>query len=91
MRAMLAAVTIGVGFGLMAGAAMAQYSTNPNIYGHPEYGTTTTGPGGTWNTSPSIYGHPEFGTTSSGPNGRTCNSTPNIYGHPESGISTTCN
>ncbi len=74
-----------------AAPAMAQYYTTPNIYGQPQYGTTTTGPGGSWQTTPNIYGHPEFGTTSSGPNGQQCESTPNIYGQPQYGTTTTCN
>jgi hypothetical protein len=77
---------------LLAGTAQAQYSTTPNIYGHPEFGTTTTGPNGNYQTMPNIYGHPEFGTTTTGgPSGRSCQTMPNIYGHPEQGVTTTCN
>jgi hypothetical protein len=45
-------------------SAMAQYTTTPNIYGQPQYGTTTTGPvGQRCETTPSVYGHPEYGMT----------------------------
>jgi hypothetical protein len=76
---------------MLVTGAQAQYTTTPNIYGHPEFGTTTTGPyGGQYRTMPNIYGHPEFGTTSTGPNGASCSTTANVYGHPELGVRTTC-
>ena len=44
--------------------AAAQYTTTPNIYGSPEYGSTTTGPDGfRCVTTPQIYGSPEYGST----------------------------
>jgi hypothetical protein len=77
----------------LATPAFAQfYNTQPQIYGHPEYGTRTTGPNGqTYTTTPNIYGQPQFGTTTRGSNGGSCQTTPNIYGQPQFGTHTTCN
>lgn len=86
----LIVVMIAVGFAVGIGDAMAQYTTTPNIYGHPEFGTTTAGPGGTAYTRPNIYGSPQYGTTTTMPGGRTCSNRPNVYGHPEMGVTTTC-
>lgn len=79
-----------VAVALFATPVMAQYVTTPSIYGHPEYGTTTSGPGGVFVTTPNIYGHPEYGSTTTGPNGTSCHSSPNIYGQPQYGFTTTC-
>lgn len=72
--------------------AMAQWNTNPDIYGQPQFGVTTTGPHGQrFHTEPQIYGRPDLGTTTTGPNGVRCSTTPQIYGQPQFGSTTTCN
>jgi hypothetical protein len=76
---------------LSIGSASAQYTTRPNIYGAPQYGTTTTGPDGIWTTRPNIYGAPQYGTTTYGPAGQSCQTRANIYGQPQYGTTTTCN
>ena len=74
-----------------AHVAVAQmYRTTPNIYGQPQFGTTTTGPGGMYHTTPNIYGNPSYGTTTTGP-GVNCRTTPNIIGQPQYGSTTSCN
>jgi hypothetical protein len=40
------------------------WHTEPQLYGHPEFGVVTTGPNRqTCFTEPQLYGHPEFGVT----------------------------
>jgi hypothetical protein len=70
--------------------ATAQYLTTPNVYGQPQFGVTTTGPGGSWRTVPNVYGQPQFGTTTMGPGGQSCRTNPNVYGQPQFGSTTTC-
>lgn len=71
--------------------ASADCTTHANIYGEPQYGTTTTcNDGARYETRPDIYGQPEFGTTTTGPNGTSCRTRPNIYGEPQYGTTTSC-
>ena len=63
-------ILVGASIAALAPAipATAQYHTTPNIYGQPQYGTTTTGPNGqSCRTTPNIYGQPQLGSTT------TCN------------------
>ena len=70
--------------------ARAQWTTEADIYGQPEFGTTTRGPGGSYRTEADIYGQPQFGTTTRGPNGSVCCTEAAIYGQPQFGTTTRC-
>jgi len=60
-RTLAAAV---LALGLTTGAASAQYTTEPDVYGHPELGVTSRGPHGQLCvTEPDVYGSPQYGTT----------------------------
>ncbi len=48
----LAAAALALG--LTTAAASAQYTTEPDVYGHPELGTTTRGPAGAWHNEPEV-------------------------------------
>jgi hypothetical protein len=37
------------------------FNTVPNVYGAPQYGTTTTGPGIHCTSTPNVYGAPQYG------------------------------
>lgn len=89
--ARLAAVVIAAAAPLAA-HAQTTYRTQANIYGEPQFGTTTTGSdGSTYRTQANIYGQPQFGTTTTGSNGSHCRTDANIYGEPQYGTHTTCN
>ncbi len=46
----------------LATPAAAQFSTTPDIYGMPQFGTTTTTPYGTYHEAPVLYGQPQYGS-----------------------------
>ena len=73
---------------LSSGSALTQYSTTPNIYGAPQYGTT--GQDGPSATAPDTYGTPDYGKATREPDGQICVTTPSLIGKPQYGTTTTC-